>query len=244
MKSVAIFLVMGFFVGTANAETPQANVSDKDVIAIVLGKKITAKDKDKLSGLIFGSLLEQFAEDNKIEPTNEELNAFVVKTEEKEKQHQGKMEEDRVKLMRDLKNESLSPREREQKESHLKTIESILETTREMKEKTRGMEEQVHPMKRQMARQFVRAWKINKALYEKYGGRVIFQQAGVEPLDAYRDFLKEQEKKGAFQILDKRYEPIFWRYFMNDAMHTFYSKNEGEKFISTPWWMIEEPSDE
>ena len=99
-------------------------------------------------------------------------------------------------------------------------------------------------MKRQMARSFVKSWKINKALYEKYGGRVIFQQAGPEPLDAYRDFLKEQEKKGAFQIRDKQYEPEFWRYFTNDAMHTFYDKDDGTKFINTPWWLMDESLEE
>ena len=118
------------------------------------------------------------------------------------------------------------------------------QSTREMKEQTKGMEEMMRPMKRQMAQQFVQSWKINKALYEKYGGRVIFQQAGVEPLEAYRDFLKEQEKKGAFQIIDKQYEPEFWRYFTNDAMHTFYTKEDGAKFINPPWWMMDEPPEQ
>ena len=102
------------------------------------------------------------------------------------------------------------------------------------------MEEQMRTARRNLAKRFVKAWKINKELYAKYGGRIIFQQGGVEPLDAYRDFLKEQEKKGAFQIVDKNYEAPFWKYFTNDAMHTFYAKEEGEKFIITPWWMMEE----
>ena len=246
MKPITILVVMSFVAGVAWAQTdqPGATDADKDVIAVVLGKKLTVKDKDKLNGLIFGALLEQFAKDNKIEPTEEELDAFVLKTEEKERQHQIKFEEDRKKLLAELKSATLSERERKDKESQLQTIESILKTTREMKEQTKGMEEQLRSMKRQRAQQFVRRWKINKALYAKYGGRVIFQQAGVEPLDAYRDFLKEKEKKGSFQILDKRYEASFWRYFTNDAMHTFYSKDDGAKFINTPWWMMEEPLDE
>jgi hypothetical protein len=228
----------------AEADTPKAEAMDTNVIATVLGKKIVAREKDKLNGLIFGALFQQFAMENKIVPTEEELDAFVLKTEEKEKQSQIKMEADRKKLIEELKSSSLSDREREQKASHLKTIESILKRAGEMKKKTKGMEEQMRPMKRQMAQQFVTSWKINKAFYEKYGGRVIFQQAGVEPLDAYRDFLREQEKQGAFQILDKQYEAGFWRYFTNDAMHTFYSKDDGAKFINTPWWMMEEPQEE
>lgn len=242
MRKIGVLLVVSLIAGIVCAQTSQASAkeADKDVIAIVLGKKLTVKDNDKLNGQIFGSLLEQFAKDNKIEPTEEELDAFVLKTEEKKQQHQIKMEEDRHKLKQELEDSSLSNREREQKKSHLQAIENILKTTREVKEQTRGMEEQMRPMKRQMAQHFVRTWKINKALYEKYGGRVIFQQAGVEPLDAYRDFLKEQEKKGSFEILDKHYDAGFWRYFMNDAMHTFYSKDDGAKFINTPWWMMEE----
>lgn len=246
MKPTAILLAMSLLAEVAYAQTTQPGTKDveKDVIAVVLGKKLTVRDKDDLNGLIFGSLLEQFAKENKIEPTAEELDAFVLKIEEKEKQDQIKMQEDRAKLIQELKGSSLSDREREQKESHLKTIERILKATGESKEKTKGMEEQMRPMKRQMAQQFVRVWKINKALYKKYGGRVIFQQAGVEPLDAYRDFLKEHEKKGSFQILDKKYEASFWRYFTNDAMHTFYSQDDGAKFINTPWWMMEQPPEE
>ncbi len=244
LKPITILLVMSLVAGAAYVQTSQAKDSDKDVIAVVLGKKITVKDKDRLNGLIFGTLLEQFANDNKIEPTEEELEAFVLKTEEMERQHQIKFEEDRKKLVEELKATTLSKRERKDKKSQLQTIENILKTTREMKEQTKGMEEQLRPMKLQNARKFVRSWKINKALYAKYGGRIIFQQAGVEPLDAYRDFLREQEKNEAFQILDKKYEAPFWRYFTNDAMHTFYPKGEGTKFINTPWWMMEQQPEE
>lgn len=236
--------MMSLVTGVAYAEPPQARDLDKDVIAVVLGKKITVKDKDKLSGLIFGALLEQFARKNKIEPTEKELDDFVLKTKESERQQLIKFEEDRKKLAVALKATTLSERERKDKESRLQTLESILKTTREMKERTKGMEEQLRPIERQNARRFVRSWKINKALYAKYGGRVIFQQAGVEPLDAYRDFLRQQEKKGSFQILDKKYEAPFWRYFTNDAMHTFYPKEDGAKFINTPWWMMEQPIEE
>jgi hypothetical protein len=246
VKPIAILLAINLVAGVVYAQTSQPSVKDeeKDVIAVILGKKIMAKDKDKLDGIIFGSLLEQFAKQNNIEPTAEELDAFIIKTEEQEKQSQIKFEKDRKKLVAELKSATLSEKERKDRESELETIESILKVTREMNDRTKGMEEQLTPMKRQMAQQFVKSWKINKALYAKYGGRVIFQQAGVEPLDAYRDFLKEQEKNGAFQIIDKKCEASFWRYFTNDAMHTFYTKEEGAKFINTPWWMMEQPPEE
>jgi pyruvate/2-oxoglutarate dehydrogenase complex dihydrolipoamide acyltransferase (E2) component len=219
----------------------KAVAPDKDTIAVVLGKTITIKDKDRLNELIFGALLEQYAKENKIEPTEAELDAFVQKTEEMKKQHHAKFEKDRDNLLKELKSKSLTEHERTEKTSRLKTLENILKASKEVDEKAKGMEEKMQMMRRNMARHFVKSWKINKSLYEKYGGRIIFQQAGVEPLDAYREFLKEQEKKGAFKIFGKDYEISFWKYFINDSMHTFYLKEDGAKFMKTPWWLMDKP---
>ena len=89
-----------------------------------------------------------------------------------------------------------------------------------------------------MAAAFIRQWKINRALYQQYGGRIIFQQGGPEPLDAYRKFLEEQRAHGDFVIVNKELERAFWRYYLNDAMHTFYpagSKDEAQAFETPPW---------
>jgi hypothetical protein len=157
------------------------------------------------------------------------------------KQQQVDFEKDRKRLSQELNSPSLTEKEKQEKAERLKTIESILKSTKEAQEKTKGMDEKMLTMKRNMAQHFVKTWKINKSLYEKYGGRIIFQQAGVEPLDAYRQFLKEQEKKKTFQILNKNYEASFWKYFVNDSMHTFYSKDDGAKLMKTPWWLMDKP---
>lgn len=215
-----------------------AGTADKDIIAVVLGKPIGLKEKSQMKGLILRDLLEKYVKDNNIESTEPEIDVFVEKIEEQKRQREIEMEREKQELLVALKDNTLIDNERKKKEKRLGTIEKTLKMDSEIKERTKGMEEQAKFIQRQMAQGFVKSWKINKALYEKYGGRVIFQQAGPEPLDAYRDFLKEQEKKDAFKILDKKDEADFWNYFTNDAMHTFYSKDEGEKFINTPWWMM------
>lgn len=185
--------------GSAFAQTnsSQADILKTNVIATVLGKEIFAGEKENLGRLIFGALLGQFAQENKIEPTDEELDAFVIAYEAKSKQ-------DHI-----------------AKNSH-------------------EMDAEMRSMKRELARTFVGMWKINRALYHKYGGRVIFQQSGPEPLDAYREFLKHQEKQGNFQIIDKSLEEDFWRYYTTSSMHVFYQGDEAAKFIETPWWVMEE----
>lgn len=246
MKRVfaAVVTILLSLTGFAQTDSPKTGATDTDIIAVVLGKEITVREEDNLDGLILGQLLQQFAKENKIEATDEELDAFVLKFEEKQKHLQIKTEGERDRLIAELKNPSLLDPEREQKVSQLKTIESILETTRERKELSKGMEEQMRQMNRQMAEEFVESWKINQALYKKYGGRVVFQQAGFEPWDAYRVFLKEQEKKGAFQIIDKQYETEFWGYFTNAGLHRFCDEKDSAKAINTPWWMMEEPLEE
>ena len=73
----------------------------------------------------------------------------------------------------------------------------------------------------------------------EYGGRIIFQQGGPEPLDAYRRFLEAQQRQGAFAIADKELEAAFWRYYKDDAIHSFYptgSAEEAQAFASR-WWL-------
>lgn len=213
-------------------------VPEKDIIAIVLDQPISVKESKQMKGIIFGLLLQKFAKDNKIEAAEAEIDSFVKKMEESKKEQKAENEKEKKKLTEELKDKNISAKKRKEKEKYLAQIEELAKMEVQLAEELEGQEEQVKFMERQMAKQFVQSWKVNKALYDKYGGRVIFQQAGPEPLDAYRDFLKEQEKNGAFKIIDKKYEPGFWRYFINDKMHTFYPKEEGEKFITTPWWMM------
>jgi heat shock protein HslJ len=98
--------------------------------------------------------------------------------------------------------------------------------------------EQTKSMRRVMAQSLIRQWKINKALYDEFGGRVIYQQLGPEPLDAYRKFLVKQQNEGDFEIRDKSLEEGFWRYFTDDSIHDFMasgSDDAARAFTQPPW---------
>jgi hypothetical protein len=93
-------------------------------------------------------------------------------------------------------------------------------------------------MRRDLASGIIRQWKINKALYDQYGGRIIYQQLGPEPLDAYREFLRQREADGAFAIRDQALEESFWRYFNDDSIHDFMTPGGADvarAFTTPPW---------
>jgi hypothetical protein len=93
-------------------------------------------------------------------------------------------------------------------------------------------------IRREMARAIVRQRKINKALYDQYGGRIIYQQLGPEPLDAYRRFLEQRQTEGAFTIKDPALAKRFWHYFSDKSIHDFMeqgSTDEESAFVIPPW---------
>jgi len=85
---------------------------------------------------------------------------------------------------------------------------------------------------------FILQWKINRALYQQYGGRIIFQQGGPEPLDAYLTFLEERQAAGDFSIESDALAAEFWRYYRDDSIHSFFepgSAEEAQAFGVEPW---------
>ena len=97
---------------------------------------------------------------------------------------------------------------------------------------------QVDEMETSIASAMIRQWKINKSLYEKYGGRIIYQQMGPEPLDALRNFLESRQAEGAFEIRKQVLSEAFWRNFTDDTRHDFMDPDgaDAKAAFSTPFW--------
>ena len=211
-----------------------------DVIAVVLGQEITVEDAkgSPITGLIGDPLIEKFAEDNGIQPTEDELSAFAEKVLGMQSLQLSRMEGERAKLEQALVDESLSAEAREKTQSLLDTVVTLIDSLSQ-DEPHMNMD-----VMRPMAKRWVQRWKVFKALYEKYGGRAHYQQAGVEPFDAVRDFLEEQEANGAFTILDKEYEDEFWHYWRTERIHRFVPEGKQRELMSKPWWLMEVPIDD
>jgi hypothetical protein len=97
----------------------------------------------------------------------------------------------------------------------------------EREEATRGLEA--------IGEQMVKGWKLDRALYRKYGGTVIFQQANpLEPVGAYRKFLEEMQEAKVFEVYDPDNRQKFWHYFVRQ--HPFQVPAKDIDF-DKPWWM-------
>lgn len=236
MKSVIlIFLVL-----TSQICLAQKQIKNKKpVTAIVLGKSLTDRGRSKKEPhtTVLAILMQKYVKDNKIKVTEDEIKDFTsysIKMREKERVES---EADRDKLVKELESETLDEKERKKKTSQLQTIERHLKSERE--DAKILSQEMMNKIYRDLAKETIFPWKIKKSLYKKYGGRVVTRTFSVEPIDAYYKFLKEQEKAGAFQLVDDEFAAQFWNYFTNYKHHIFLSKEEGDKFINTPLWLLQ-----
>jgi heat shock protein HslJ len=171
---------------------------ERPLAAIVLGEEVRTSDPAEMHEIVLTRLFDRYAEENGIEVTDAEIDAFVDN------------------MRRGMRAEGL-------------TAEDDL-TPEEAAE--------VEQMRRDMGRSMIRQWKLNRALYRQYGGRIIFQQLGPEPLDAYRQYLEERRGAGDFEIHEKTFADTFWRYFTDESMHSFYergSEEEARAFATPPW---------
>lgn len=214
---------------------------DAPLVAEVMGTKIHSADSDEMKYVILGKLMDRYAADHDIDVKPAEIDTYVESLQRMAERDRKRHEVRRQEIARELKATSLTEAERKSLLSELAAVNEHLNFVDEMT-KSAGMNpDEVRQAREQVAAAFIRQWKVNRALYKQYGGRVIFQQGGPEPLDAYRLFLQEQQEKGAFTILDEAFKEKFWKYYLTDSKHSFYpaGSKEEEQVFDIPWWLSE-----
>lgn len=68
--------------------------------------------------------------------------------------------------------------------------------------------------------------------------RIWFQQAGYEPIDAYRALIADVDEMEAVKILDPSFPDPFARlraYF--ELRHYYMPKEEADQYFDPPWWI-------
>ena len=196
----------------------RTKLSEKDYTAWLARSR-----SDRLSGLIWAAVKKQFCSGKDCSPTEADIGAFQDATARLNEQRRLK-DEARLREIEDSLATALPASEREKLAREKELLESV-------RSALLGVSPQLD---RRIAEPWVASWKFYRALYRAYGGRVIFQQAGPEPLEAMTKLLREHEMRGTFAIYDSELHRNFWAYFTTMG-HTFMP--DGPKFLETPWWL-------
>lgn len=102
-----------------------------------------------------------------------------------------------------------------------------------MKKTTSNMDQAT---KDKIAKMLVLQWKVNKKLYQTYGGTVIFQQADPQqPIGAVKKFLEKQNKAGHFRIYDPKYREAYWKPYTQKQRFVIPPNKVN---FSKPWWDV------
>jgi hypothetical protein len=238
MKKLASRLLTSALLATMIAACASGSYGDPNVPAAgtVLGTVVHTRDAEELRYVVLKELADRYAEEKGISATPEEVQSYVRHVQETLRRDRERQAARRDEFTRRLAAGGLSETERKSLVAELDTVNRTIEALAPSggavpdPEETRARE--------QVAAAFISQWKINQALYQQYGGRIIFQQGGPEPLDAYRRFLEEAQRKGDFRIVNKELEAAFWRYYRDDSIHSFYpagSREEAQAFAAPPW---------
>jgi hypothetical protein len=223
-------------VGSAAADT--YGDPSTPLAGTVLGTTVHTSDAEELRYVVLQKLTDEYASDKGIVVTDEDKKAYVAHLEAVKKQDIEEKTAQRDALDQKLAAGGLSSAERASVTAERDSLDQFLKDIAEMDASPGMSAAELQSARQEIAGAFIRQWKINKALYEQYGGRVIFQQGGPEPLDAYRKFLEEHQARGDYEIVNEALEDEFWRYYRNDDLHSFYeagSAEEAAAFSDPPW---------
>ncbi len=178
----------------------------------------------------FWLLFEQYAKEKEIEVTEQDIEQFNNSMLRSMMSQAEKAQKKVNSLQKVLEADNLDEQKRSELTGQVELYNGVA---------TRMAESEGHFKGRNTpAERMILIWKICNRLYDQYGGRVIFQQAGPEPLDAYRKFFEDEQTKGSIEFFNKEAEELFWEYYRNEKMHTFYSDEaEAKAMMEAPWWL-------
>lgn len=196
--------------------------SKQEVVAELNGKPLfreelakgEAKDASKeMQARIMNDVWERFRQDHakELEVTEEEISrtaSFFKAQHSKRLESEGPaIREKIVEITKRLATVPENSAERKTLESNLADLEFQL----------------IGPqMNAEVIRFVLSHWKQQHLLYQKYkGGRLLWQQLGIEAFDATRVFLEAEEKAGHFKIHDPKMRDEFYFYWTKQKHGSF-----------------------
>ena len=176
---------------------------------------------------IFGRpVVERFVQKRKIQATSAEIEEVKSNLRKGMEDDVRKREAELAELEKELAAPGLSGQAKARLEQKRARQEELITSTRPVA---------AAAMPDEFARQMIVAWKVERELHRAYGGRVIFQQAGPEALDARRRLFEEAEKNGDIRFDDAGVRRMF--YYYSNMNHV----TVDEKSLEQPWFLTGTP---
>jgi len=230
--------------------------ADNQPVAVVFGTKIYEADLaapgaspkagdpaaeqrakgERLRARVWQAVFEDYAKRRNIEPTVTEIDSQI----EGQKRMKVRSDADRVAqhaaLTTELKRPDLPATRRRAAQQHLDTLNKLAEFESKRAQELRdpARQKMAQESERHVAHHWVRAWKLNEALYREFGGRVIFQQAGWEPIDAYRKLLDQAMANKSIVITDPAWRAAVYSYF--DHRFVYADEAKARFYFEKPYW--------
>ncbi len=107
------------------------------------------------------------------------------------------------------------------------------------------LQAQLRPPGRFFALFILRNWKFQRHLYDQYGGgRILWQQGGLEAFDSTHKWLKDHEKNGEFKIDDPKLRSVLYEYWttMNHGSFLTDDKERIRSEFLEPEWLSKLPA--
>jgi hypothetical protein len=231
-----------------------AVAADETTVAEVLGRAVSLRQLDagqtgslndearrharaeRLREVVWTAVFEDYARRRGIEVSAAEIETHVASHAAIQERLGRERAQRHAALAAELKSTGLSEARRRQAQQELDVSDRLrafdAQRDRERRDpEGRKLQQQAE---RQVAAFSVRRWKIDQALHREFGGRIVFQQAGWEPIDAYRRLLERYEAEKAFTVHEPALRPAVYAYFE----HRFvYGDAVMAKFyFDKPWW--------
>ena len=228
------------------ADTPVAVVFGQPIHAGDLAAPGGAKATDAASAerargealraRVWAAVFGEYARRRNIEPTEAEIDSQIEGQRRMTARLAAERVQQRAALTAELKSPDSSDAQRQAAQRHLDTLDRLAEFDARRARELRDPAQQklARESERRVATQWVRKWKLDQALFREFGGRIVFQQAGWEPIDAYRKLLLQAEASGQLVLSDPTWRSAVYRYFE----HRFIYADEAKArfYFEKPYW--------
>ncbi|MGI9475004.1 MAG: glycoside hydrolase family 71/99-like protein [Rubripirellula sp.] len=207
----------------------------EEPIGTLLGKPVT---RTQLEGTTVGSLflaplLKAYRESHReeTEPTPTEL---AIATSHFRSRHHERMESEGEPLRKELS----------EIKSRMDATDLGASEQKELTIRMIGLEARLQPPGSSFASFMLNNWKFQKHLHDNFGGgRVLWQQAGIEAFDAMHRWILEQERQGNFSIADPELRRKLYHYWAKQNHGSFLIEDPDRidaVFLNPAWLRTDE----